>query len=72
LRKGVSEMKGHVLSNISAFKMREISAAVPLGSGILLNGIFHNANREIGVPGGVGRVAHSGSIPLLYFTYGDK
>jgi hypothetical protein len=50
LRKAVRQMKSHMLGHVGTFKVREVSAAVPLGSAILRDGGLHNANREIGVP----------------------
>ena len=70
LRKTVGEMKGDMLRCFGAFKVRQISAAVPCGppgSAILLNSVLvgayflsgiQPANREIGVPGIVPKVDH--------------
>ncbi len=43
LRKAVGEVKGDVLNHVGAFKMRQISAAMPPGSAILLNGVVDGA-----------------------------
>ena len=66
LRQAVCQMKGHMLRRLSIFKVRQISTAVPPGSALrrtpgranLLIGRLAAANREIGVPGTVLRVAH--------------
>jgi hypothetical protein len=63
LRQAVGKMKGDVLRGLGAFKVWQISAAVPHrlggargsipGNAILVISVFRRANREIGVPGGV-------------------
>ena len=59
MREGVGEVKGDMLGDAGAFKMREISAAMPPGravrsTNLLIGGFYaavYDANREIGVPG---------------------
>src|ERR1700704_3438671 len=70
LWQAVRQMKGHMLRRLGTFKVWQISTAVPhrpgnSGSAILLPGnanlpigVSLPANREIGVPGIVLRVAH--------------
>jgi len=61
LGEAVGEMKGHMLGDLGTLKVGKVAAAVPPGSAILQNGVFHAPNREIhpANPAGWGR----GGVP---------